>query len=251
MHKKCYSVDDLSKLTGLTKRTIQYYDNEGVLKAAGRDESNRRFYTENELKMIEQITFYRNLGFSLKQIKGQVIAENTKASLRETLSKQEGYLYSQLENIQGRIDTLAISQNLLDHGYSPPWELLARLIRDINAIDMSTWENYRFSKEQLSAFNHVFDSNQMVLNFYNTFRKLCLKAASYKGANVPAASDLASELAGEWLAMVEQVTEGNSGISDAFLQIDQQREKWNKGERELIEEAETYLEEIIEVHLQK
>ncbi|MCP3741961.1 hypothetical protein [Rossellomorea sp. BNER] len=45
--------------------------------------------------------------------------------------------------------------------------------------------------------------------------------------------------------MVEKVTQGNPEITNSFLQVDKQREKWNKGEKELIEEAETYLEQIV------
>lgn len=245
MKKERYYVSDISNISGLTKRTIQYYDNEGVLKPAGRDENNRRFYTDKELSILEQIIFYRNIGFSLKQIKEEINYNDRKESLLDILSKQEIYLYSQLEEIQGRIDAVTTSKQLIEEGYTPPWELLSKIMRDINKVDMSIWSNYPFSETQLTIFEDVFDSQQLVFNFYNTFRKIAIKAVSYKGAGVPVNSSLAIELAEEWINMVEKVTKGKPEITNSFLQVDKNRERWNKGEKALLEEAEPYLEDIL------
>lgn len=245
MKKERYYVSDISNISGLTKRTIQYYDNEGVLKPAGRDENNRRFYTDKELSILEQIIFYRNIGFSLKQIKEEINYNDRKESLLDILSKQETYLYSQLEEIQGRIDAVTTSKQLIEEGYTPPWELLSKIMRDINKVDMSIWSNYPFSETQLTIFEDVFDSQQLVFNFYNTFRKISIKAVSYKGAGVPVNSSLAIELAEEWINMVEKVTKGKPEITNSFLQVDKNRERWNKGEKALLEEAEPYLEDIL------
>ncbi|WP_313428189.1 MerR family transcriptional regulator [Siminovitchia terrae] len=245
MKKERYYVSDISNISGLTKRTIQYYDNEGVLKPAGRDENNRRFYTDKELSILEQIIFYRNIGFSLKQIKEEINYNDRKESLLDILSKQEIYLYSQLEEIQGRIDAVTTSKQLIEEGYIPPWELLSKIMRDINKVDISIWSNYPFSETQLTIFEDVFDSQQLVFNFYNTFRKISIKAVSYKGAGVPVNSSLAIELAEEWINMVEKVTKGEPEIINSFLQVDKHRERWNKGEKALLEEAEPYLEDIL------
>lgn len=245
MKKERYYVSDISNISGLTKRTIQYYDNEGVLKPAGRDENNRRFYTDKELSILEQIIFYRNIGFSLKQIKEEINYNDRKESLLDILSKQETYLYSQLEEIQGRIDAVTTSKQLIEEGYTPPWELLSKIMRDINKVDMSIWSNYPFSETQLTIFEDVFASQQLVFNFYNTFRKISIKAVSYKGAGVPVNSSLAIELAEEWINMVEKVTKGKPEITNSFLQVDKNRERWNKGEKALLEEAEPYLEDIL------
>lgn len=245
MKKERYYVSDISNISGLTKRTIQYYDNEGVLKPAGRDENNRRFYTDKELSILEQIIFYRNIGFSLKQIKEEINYNDREESLLDILSKQETYLYSQLEEIQGRIDAVTTSKQLIEEGYTPPWELLSKIMRDINKVDMSIWSNYPFSETQLTIFEDVFDSQQLVFNFYNTFRKIAIKAVSYKGAGVPVNSSLAIELAEEWINMVEKVTKGKPEITNSFLQVDKNRERWNKGEKALLEEAEPYLEDIL------
>ena len=51
MGEKQISTGEVAKISGLTIRTLQHYDNIGVLPASGRTEGGRRFYTENDMKI--------------------------------------------------------------------------------------------------------------------------------------------------------------------------------------------------------
>ena len=64
-----YSVTQLSKLAGVSVRTLHHYDRIGLLKPARRAESNYRYYEEKELLRLQQILFYKELNFPLSQIK--------------------------------------------------------------------------------------------------------------------------------------------------------------------------------------
>ena len=66
MHK--YSVQQLSKLAGVSVRTLHHYDRIGLLKPAERSEKNYRYYGEEELLRLQQILFYKELDFPLKEI---------------------------------------------------------------------------------------------------------------------------------------------------------------------------------------
>ncbi len=65
---KQYSVSKLSKLSGVTVRTLHHYDKIGLLKPSDRSEVGYRYYGEGELLRLQQILFYKELGFSLKEI---------------------------------------------------------------------------------------------------------------------------------------------------------------------------------------
>ncbi|HFC01186.1 MAG TPA: MerR family transcriptional regulator [Phaeodactylibacter sp.] len=67
MHK--YSVKQLSKLAGVSVRTLHHYDKIGLLKPAARSDKGYRFYKKTELLKLQQILFYKNLSFPLKKIK--------------------------------------------------------------------------------------------------------------------------------------------------------------------------------------
>lgn len=63
-----YTVNKLATLSGVTIRTLRFYDEIGLLKPAHVAENGYRYYTEKELLLLQQILFFRELGFELKQI---------------------------------------------------------------------------------------------------------------------------------------------------------------------------------------
>ena len=64
-----YTVKQLSRLSGVTVRTLHFYDEVGLLKPAYHGTNGYRFYEEPQLLRLQQILFYRELGFDLKRIK--------------------------------------------------------------------------------------------------------------------------------------------------------------------------------------
>ena len=64
-----YTVKKLATMSGVSVRTLHFYDKVGLLKPAYHGANGYRFYEEAQLLMLQQILFYRELGFELKQIK--------------------------------------------------------------------------------------------------------------------------------------------------------------------------------------
>lgn len=60
---------DAAKLTGITVRTLQYYDKIGLLQPRKNEENQYRDYTDEDLETLKQILFFRELDFPLAQIK--------------------------------------------------------------------------------------------------------------------------------------------------------------------------------------
>ena len=57
-------------MSGVSVRTLHFYDEVGLLKPAYVGANGYRFYEEAQLLLLQQILFYRELGFELRQIKG-------------------------------------------------------------------------------------------------------------------------------------------------------------------------------------
>ncbi len=64
-----YSIAELSKLTGISTRTLRYYDQINLLKPSRITDAGYRYYESKELSLLQQILFYRERGFDLKTIK--------------------------------------------------------------------------------------------------------------------------------------------------------------------------------------
>ena len=251
MGKKQISTGEVAKISGLTIRTLQHYDNIGVLPASGRTEGGRRFYTESDMIKLEHIIFYRGLGFSLDQIKRILVEPKTDKNAAELLSVQKVMLYNQIYNIQNSIAAIEASQEIINAGKTPPWTLLATFMQSLGRVDLSMWENYKFSDEQTEVFREYFQTLNDVMDFYNTWKRLSIKSAAFSEAGIKPGETIAQTLAMEWAEMVQKVTGGNPNHEQAYLAVDNQREVWNPAERELIEKAEPFLEEALNIYYQK
>lgn len=63
-----YTVKKLAELSGVSVRTLHHYDKIDLLKPNSRSENGYRYYSENEMLKLQQILFYKELGFSLTEI---------------------------------------------------------------------------------------------------------------------------------------------------------------------------------------
>jgi len=63
-----YTVKQVAAISGVSIRTLHFYDETGLLKPAHYGANGYRFYEEPQLLVLQQILFYRELGFELKQI---------------------------------------------------------------------------------------------------------------------------------------------------------------------------------------
>lgn len=250
MSEKQFSTGEAAKISGLTIRTLQHYDNIGVLPASGRTEGGRRFYTENDVVKLEHVIFYRGLGFSLEQIKERLLGTEISKSADELLSSQKILLYNQIYIIQNSIAAIEASQEIIGVGKMPPWALLATFMQSLGTVDISSWADYEFSEEQTEVFQEHFQAFDDVLDFYNTWKRLSIKAAAFYEAGIKPAETIAQKLAAEWNEMTRKATGGKDEHMQAYLSVDSQRDMWNPAERELIERAEPFLEEVLSIYAQ-
>ena len=100
-----YSIREVAEMTGVSTRTLRYYDEIGLLKPLYTNDSGYRYYGEEELNRLQQILFYKERGIRLQCI-------------LEILDKEEfdilGALYEHLFELQNqkiRIEKLILTVN--------------------------------------------------------------------------------------------------------------------------------------------
>src|SRR5438445_728209 len=106
-----YTVKQVAGMSGVTVRTLHFYHESGLLKPAYRGANGYRFYEEAQLLTLQQILFYRELGFELKRIKrivGRADFEKIAAleSHRKVLQKNLTRTRSLIETIDKTIKHL-------------------------------------------------------------------------------------------------------------------------------------------------
>src|SRR5215510_9287774 len=106
-----YTVKQVARMSGVSVRTLHFYDETALLKPAYLGANGYRFYEEPQLLTLQQILFYRELGFELKQIKrimGRADFEKIAAleSHRKVLRKDLARTRKLIETIDKTIEHL-------------------------------------------------------------------------------------------------------------------------------------------------
>src|SRR5712691_12503272 len=115
-----YTIEQVATRTGLTKRTLRYYEEVGLLPPTERTEGNYRLYSEADIQRLERIKKLRDLlGFSLADIRELLEAEDERGQIKvayqqETeatakvaqLDRADELIQNQLHLIEQKIDGL-------------------------------------------------------------------------------------------------------------------------------------------------
>jgi DNA-binding transcriptional MerR regulator len=85
-----YKIEEVSKECGLTKRTIRYYEELGLLFPPERSEGGYRLYSDKHIERLKQITNARDvLGVSLQEIQEFVTRSEEFMSMRQGIRETE------------------------------------------------------------------------------------------------------------------------------------------------------------------
>jgi len=95
------TVHEVSKLTGVSIRTLQYYDKIGLLHPAGYTGAGYRLYDDTDLEKLQQILLFRELEFPLKDIKK--ILDNPDFDRDKALEQQIALLTLKKEHLENLI----------------------------------------------------------------------------------------------------------------------------------------------------
>jgi MerR family transcriptional regulator, repressor of the yfmOP operon len=78
-----FTIEQVSARTGMTKRTLRYYEEVGLLPPTGRTEGNYRRYNEEDIQRLERIKRLRDLlGFSLADIRELLNADDERGQIK-------------------------------------------------------------------------------------------------------------------------------------------------------------------------
>ncbi len=99
-----YTVKKLAKLSGVSVRTLHFYDQIGLLKPAYYGSNHYRYYEDEQLLSLQQILFFRELGFSLSDI--HKILNSNDFDKVEALRLHRHTLQKKLERVSQLIETI-------------------------------------------------------------------------------------------------------------------------------------------------
>jgi DNA-binding transcriptional MerR regulator len=220
-----YTIQKLSRLAGVSTRTLRYYDEIGILKPARMSSSGYRIYGQAEIDMLQQILFYRELGICLEKIKEIVTSpsfDRTKALIehREQLLNKRKQLDLLIANVEktlaqteGRITMTdqekfeGFKQNMIDENEKK----YGKEIREKYGDDIVNKSNEKLKNMTEEEFKEITRLENEV--------KLTLAEAFKNGDPASDIAQKAADLHKQWLMFywTEYSKEAHAGLAQMYV----------------------------------
>jgi MerR family transcriptional regulator, thiopeptide resistance regulator len=127
-----WRIGQVSARTGLTTRTLRYYEELGLLRPTGRLVSGHRVYANEDLRRLYRISLLRQLGLPLADIAGEL--ENPSHDLSDTIGRHIGQVDQRLAAIGRHRERMVTVRDSLATG-SPSDEELLEILLEMTEID--------------------------------------------------------------------------------------------------------------------
>lgn len=251
-----YSIGELAKLAGISTRTLRHYDAIDLLKPAYVEENGYRVYSEDEVKMLQQIMFYREFGITLEEI--HAIVNSSEFDRLKALETHYQHLKSEKERISQLMNTventikiykedLTMSKKEFE-GFKKQQikaneEKYGEEIREKYGDDVINSSNKKFGNLTQEQYEHIEKLNEEISE--------ALVNAVPEGKPESAEGQRVAELHKEWLIMVWPDDLYSEEAHIGLAQMYTQDERFKKYYEDITEGAADYLYEAIKVFYNK
>lgn len=137
-NRSLMTVGELAARVGLTVRTIQYYDQRGLLHPTCKGEQNLRLYSEADEERLYRIVTLKHLGLSLSEIQ-QSESKETQDELMAALSKREEELERKSAEILREMNSLNELKYHIESGEDASWKALADTVSAAKDRENALW----------------------------------------------------------------------------------------------------------------
>lgn len=221
-----YSIRELSELAGVSARTLRYYDGIGLLKPLYANEAGYRYYGDAEVALLQQILFYKERGFDLKQIAKILYQEDFDivSALKEhllALEEQRDYTDSLIRTVKQTI--LQMKGEIEMSNAEKFTAFKERVVRE-NEEKYGAELREKYGDEEIDA------SNRKILNMseadYERFKNLGAEIQKQLEEGVTAGIEPDSDKARrivmlhkEWLSMTwkEYTEEAHKAVANMYI----------------------------------
>ena len=158
-----YSIGQFAKKTGVTIRTLHYYDEIGLLTPAHISDSGQRFYNDDSIRTIQTILVCKYLDYSLEEIRAVLLDQEK--TLLDSLYEQKLQLESKRKQIDQMIASLETAIDIHEKSKTVDPASLLIVIHSILTMDeQKKFLQQYLSKELIDQLYAYFDNNFVELN---------------------------------------------------------------------------------------
>lgn len=205
-----WKTGELAKLTGLSIRTLRYYDQIELVRPTAYTTSGHRRYTADNLRQLLEILTLKQMGLTLDEIK-QLVLESHSSSLLNTLDNQIERVYAHLKAQQLLLDQLERTKEELIKKESISISTLTTLFdfMKVNHAGYFDDKQLKLMREQFQSLDEKTASDAEE-NFTNLLKQLRQK----KEKQISPSDRDVKELARKWNALLKQHSASDQALQE-------------------------------------
>ena len=175
--QQLYSIGEVSKICNISKKTLRFYDQIGIISPdVVSEENNYRFYSKDTLLFIPVVKYFKQMGFKLDEMKEFLQGSSYEAHERgfyrkiEELKEQENQIHMSYMSVKNWYKLILEADSVIKNNAS---EVSIKFIDTINTcyLEQEFSQNYKASIINVEWTNYLEEHNQTVVGAVNLWFK--------------------------------------------------------------------------------
>lgn len=212
------TVGEVAKKMGVTVRTLQYYDKEGLLSPSAESEGGRRLYTDKDLVMLHQIISLKSLGFSLDDIKERLISLETPADVANALTEQADDIRLKIEQLQASLSAIEQLKAEVLQMQTVSFKKYADIIVNLQMKNEFYPPIKRFDDDTLDHIRSRFDQ-ESGLDFMDRFNRLSDEIVQLQQKDIPPESEKCQQVIKAYWGLIMEFTNGDMRMLPKLMEV--------------------------------
>ncbi len=241
------TVGEIAKKMGVTVRTLQYYDKEGLLVPSAESEGGRRLYTDKDLITLHQIISLKSLGFSLSDIKERLINLDTPEDVASALTEQANSIRKKIEQLSVSLTAIERLRTEVLQMQTVDFRKYADIIVNLQMNNEYYFLIKKFDDDTLEHIRCRFDM-ESGLAFLDRFNRLSDEILQLQRENVPPESERCQQLTKIYWDLIMEFTEGDMSMLSKLQEIGNFENTANEWEEKQAI-VSSYLQPALDIYL--
>ena len=207
---------EIAKKMNVTVRTLQYYDEEGILSPSAESEGGRRLYTHKDMVKLQHIQSLKFLGFSLKDIKDRLPSIDTPEEVSRMLIGQAKEIREKIKHLRSVLEsTEALNEEVALMG-SVDWERYGDIIALLQEKNDGYWI-VKYLSDELAESVRERSNHENSLKMAKKYKALTKEVSNLQKNGYTPESQQGEALAEKWWNYVLEFTEGDMSLLSELL----------------------------------
>lgn len=242
--KQWFTVGEMAKKMNVSVRTLQYYDQMGLLPPSAYTEGGRRLYSMEDYVVFHQIISLKEFGFTLQEIRSKLLPATNLEEIYDYLTSQESIIQNEIKKLKQKKTLISKFKNEMKQVNYLDWELFVEILSMLRNDDEHYWIVKHFDKDVYERIKEQHQKKQGD-KFLKKMIGLCDQAKELQNKNIPTDHALALQLATNWWDAIMDFTDGDMEMIQQMTKLSEHPDYQQTVMMSKFKEVEQYITDAL------